>query len=324
MSSRRRRRRGDRGRALGRPRGARRGRELPTSRAVPDRRRPQRPHRHRGALLLALSARTRPTAEVTVKRTVDGYGSNWICDNLRAGETLRSLPPSGIFTPARPRRRPAALRRRQRHHPGHLDHQDRAREGQRQGLLFYANRDEQSVIFAAELAGWPPSTPTGSWSCTGWSACRGCPTPEHMKAFAAPFTDRTTRSSAARPVHERDVAACRELGFPRERRHQEKFISLGGNPFGDLDEDVEAEHELEEADSDEADRGAPRRPSRSAPADGGPAAVEVELDGEDFSLRRLAARTAARLPARRAEGAVLLPRGQLLRLRRAGCSRARS
>ena len=38
--------------------------------------------------------------KITVKRTVDGYASNWICDNLRAGDTLRVLPPSGIFTPA--------------------------------------------------------------------------------------------------------------------------------------------------------------------------------------------------------------------------------
>ena len=37
--------------------------------------------------------------QITVKRTVDGYASNWICDNLREGDTLRVLPPSGIFTP---------------------------------------------------------------------------------------------------------------------------------------------------------------------------------------------------------------------------------
>jgi ferredoxin-NADP reductase len=30
--------------------------------------------------------------------------------------------------------------------------------------------------------------------------------------------------------------ALRELGFPRERRHQERFVSLGGNPFGDVDD----------------------------------------------------------------------------------------
>ena len=37
---------------------------------------------------------------VTVKRTADGYASNWICENLQPGHTLHVLPPSGIFTPA--------------------------------------------------------------------------------------------------------------------------------------------------------------------------------------------------------------------------------
>src|SRR3954447_19201304 len=37
---------------------------------------------------------------VTIKRTVDGYASNWLCDNIKAGDTLWVLPPSGIFTPS--------------------------------------------------------------------------------------------------------------------------------------------------------------------------------------------------------------------------------
>src|SRR4051794_40253860 len=35
--------------------------------------------------------------QITVKRTVDGYASNWICDNLKVGDQVRLLPPSGIF-----------------------------------------------------------------------------------------------------------------------------------------------------------------------------------------------------------------------------------
>jgi 3-ketosteroid 9alpha-monooxygenase subunit B len=31
---------------------------------------------------------------VTVKRTADGYASNWVCDNLAVGDTIRVLPPS--------------------------------------------------------------------------------------------------------------------------------------------------------------------------------------------------------------------------------------
>ena len=36
---------------------------------------------------------------ITVKRTADGYASNWLCDNLRPGDTVQALAPEGIFTP---------------------------------------------------------------------------------------------------------------------------------------------------------------------------------------------------------------------------------
>src|SRR6266545_1051995 len=36
---------------------------------------------------------------VTVKRTLDGYASNWICDNIKPGDTIEALAPAGIFTP---------------------------------------------------------------------------------------------------------------------------------------------------------------------------------------------------------------------------------
>ena len=85
--------------------------------------------------------------------------------------------------------------------------------------------------------------------------------------------------------------ALKELGFPRDRRHQEKFVSLGGNPFGDVEEMQAAA-----ADDPAADdrRGRRREDPSSSP---GPVKLEVELDGEELHLRRLAARAeAARVP----------------------------
>jgi 3-ketosteroid 9alpha-monooxygenase subunit B len=87
------------------------------------------------------------------------------------------------------------------------------------------------------------------------------------------------------------IAALRELEFPRQRRHQEKFISLGGNPFGDPEEQAAAEHELEEADSDaaftEGAEPAPApEPEHHEPAEGAPQAnvrLEVELDGQTYT-----------------------------------------
>ena len=63
------------------------------------------------------------------------------------------------------------------------------------------------------------------------------------------------------------VGALKELGFPRERRHQEKFVSLGGNPFGDLSADI-------------GDPGA----EDEAPLRTEPARVEGDLDGVPFAF----------------------------------------
>ena len=37
--------------------------------------------------------------KVTVKRTRDGYASNWLCDNVVTGCELEVLPPAGTFVP---------------------------------------------------------------------------------------------------------------------------------------------------------------------------------------------------------------------------------
>ncbi|HEV8555185.1 MAG TPA: FAD-binding oxidoreductase, partial [Actinophytocola sp.] len=42
---------------------------------------------------------TESQLRVTVKRTPDGYASNWLCDNVKPGTTLEALAPAGIFTP---------------------------------------------------------------------------------------------------------------------------------------------------------------------------------------------------------------------------------
>lgn len=50
---------------------------------------------------LASSPFSDPRPKVTVKRTVEGYGSNWVCDNLSPGTQVEVLPPSGSSHPSR-------------------------------------------------------------------------------------------------------------------------------------------------------------------------------------------------------------------------------
>jgi 3-ketosteroid 9alpha-monooxygenase subunit B len=212
---------------------------------------------------------------VTVKRTVDGYASNWICDNLREGSTIRSLAPSGIFTPASLDADLLLFAGGSGITPVMSITRTAVAHGSGKIVLFYANADEQSVIFASELATLAAEHPHRLAVVHWLVSVQGLPTQEQLKAFAEPFATYDAFVCGPAPFMKLTVAALRELEFPRERRHQEKFISLGGNPFGDPEEQAKAEHELEEADSDEA--------FEPLAAPQGDVRLEVELDGETYT-----------------------------------------
>src|SRR3954453_12978027 len=216
---------------------------------------------------------------VTVKRTAEGYASNWICDHVREGSTIRVLPPSGIFTPADLDADLLLFAGGSGITPIMSITRTALAHGRGKIMLFYANRDESSVLFASELSQLAAEPPHRLVVVHWLESVQGLPSQEQMKAFTEPFTSYDAFVCGPAPFMKLTIAALRELEFPRERRHQEKFISLGGNPFGDPEEQAEAEHELEEADSD-ADFGPD--PEHHAPAEGGPEGnvrLEVELDG---------------------------------------------
>jgi 3-ketosteroid 9alpha-monooxygenase subunit B len=226
---------------------------------------------------------------VTVKRTLDGYASNWICDHLREGSTIRSLRPSGIFTPADLDADLLLFAGGSGITPIMSITRTALAHGSGKVVLFYANRDERSVIFASELAALAAEHPHRLVVVHWLESVQGLPTQEQMRTFTEPFTTYDAFVCGPAPFMKLTIAALRELEFPRERRHQEKFISLGGNPFGDAEEQAEAEHELEEADSDDAfTEGAPPAPPEDAVPEveaphQGNVRLEVELDGETYS-----------------------------------------
>ena len=90
--------------------------------------------------------------QITVKRTADGYASNWINDNLAAGDTLRVLPPSGIFTPKDFGADLLLFAGGSGITPVMSIVRTALEKGSGRVVLLYANRDEQSVIFARELS----------------------------------------------------------------------------------------------------------------------------------------------------------------------------
>ena len=94
---------------------------------------------------------------VTVKRIAGGVFSNWVADNLKAGDTIDVMTPHGSFTTAFD---PGA----QRHYVAFaggsgitpimsLIRTALAEEPRSRFTLFYGNRDSTSIIFLEALAG---------------------------------------------------------------------------------------------------------------------------------------------------------------------------
>ena len=217
---------------------------------------------------------------ITVKRTEEGYASNWLVDNLRPGDTLRVLPPSGIFTPASLDADLLLFAGGSGITPVMSILRTALLEGNGRIVLFYANRDEQSVIFASALAELAAEHPDRLLVVHWLESVQGLPSQEQMKAFAAPYSSYDAFVCGPTPFMKATVAALKELEFPRARRHQEKFISLGGNPFGDLHDVEVAEGEMTAADTDEQD--AAEDAAAAQPQE--PVQLEVELDGENYSF----------------------------------------
>ena len=218
---------------------------------------------------------------ITVKRTAEGYASNWICDHLREGDSVRVLPPSGIFTPASLDADLLLFAAGSGITPVMSITRTALREGTGRIVLFYANRDERSVIFAGELARLAVEHPDRLQVVHWLESVQGLPSQQQVAAFAVDHASFDAFVCGPTPFMKLVVAALKELGFPRERRHQEKFISLGGNPFGDLHDQETAQHEIEDAEHDPDDLDAGDTPGDQPQ---GPVRLEVELDGEEYAF----------------------------------------
>jgi 3-ketosteroid 9alpha-monooxygenase subunit B len=229
--------------------------------------------------------------QITVKRTVDGYASNWIHDNLRAGDTMRVLPPSGIFTPKDFDADLLLFAGGSGITPVMAIVRTALEKGSGRVVLLYANRDERSVIFAAELTELAEEY-ADRFTVVHWlESVQGLPTQQHLQVFASYFSDFTAFTCGPAPYMKAVTDALKELGFPRERRHVEKFVSLGGNPFGDVEEMRLVQDQLHDADDyEEGDDDASssvelvETTASDTPIIAGPISVEVELDGEEYSF----------------------------------------
>jgi 3-ketosteroid 9alpha-monooxygenase subunit B len=181
------------------------------------------------------SPRSSPFADealtVTVKRDKDGYASNWLCDNARAGMRVHVLAPSGTFVPKTLDSDFVLLAAGSGITPIMSICKSALSEGGGHVVLLYANRDERTVIFGNALrelaAKYPDRLTVVHWL----ESLQGLPSANALAQLAAPFTDRQAFICGPGPFMEAAREALESLKVPAAQVHIEVFKSLDSDPF---------------------------------------------------------------------------------------------
>ncbi|TDD35058.1 ferredoxin--NADP reductase [Actinomadura sp. KC06] len=202
---------------------------------------------------LCSSPLTDDRLKVTVKRVDGGLGSNWICDNVTAGDVLEVLRPAGTFTPSSLDDDLLLVAGGSGITPVMSILKSCLAGGTGKVALLYANRDERSVIFAGELRSLTEAHPDRLTVVHLLESVQGLPTPATLRSLARPYTGRQAFVCGPEIFMDLVTGTFTDLGM---RVHVERFFSLENDPF----EEPEA--------PDEPD------------ADGEAGEIEVEMDGE--------------------------------------------
>ncbi len=217
---------------------------------------------------LASSPFTGEAHKVTVKRVAGGIGSNWLCDTIEAGSVVEVLPPAGVFVPKNLDRDLLLFAGGSGVTPILSILKSALLKGKGHIVVVYANRDEKSVIFAAELRELAAANP-GRVTLLHWlESVQGLPRAPLLADLVKPYAaSHDAFICGPGPFMDGVVEALTSLGVARTRIHLEKFISLDGDPVAAIAA-IEAEAK-----------------AAAAAAESGPKAeVEVALDGVTHKL----------------------------------------
>ena len=220
------------------------------------------PSERTGSVARCYSLSSSPTEDarlkVTVKRTIDGYGSNWLCDNAEAGMSMHVLAPSGIFTPKNLDQDFILLAAGSGVTPVMSILKSALAQGTGHIVMVYANRDEKSVIFKDELQRLQRENPDRLTVLHWLESVSGIPTAEMIGNLLQPVaTKRHSYICGPAPFMETVKDGLRRSGADMHLIHTEVFSSIEGDPF--------AEIVIDESAGDDGE---------------GPATAIVELDDE--------------------------------------------
>lgn len=178
-------------------------------------------------------------AAITVKRTAGGFASNWICDHVVAGSELEVLPPAGTFVPTSLDDDLLLLAAGSGITPVLSILKSVLRAGRGRVHLVYANRDDSSVIFREQLAALAEEH-AGRLGVVHWlESVQGRPRADTLRGLLAPYADRECFVCGPEPFMQLATEALRSLGAAEQRVHVERFVSIEGDPFAEVEVEVD-------------------------------------------------------------------------------------
>ncbi|MGH8539788.1 MAG: 2Fe-2S iron-sulfur cluster-binding protein, partial [Stenotrophobium sp.] len=163
---------------------------------------------------------------VTVKRVTDGRGSNWLCTNLHAGDTLQVAPPAGIFTPRSLDGDFLMFAGGSGITPVFSIIRTVLASGKGRIRLVYANRDERSVIFGKALAQLSREHPKRLQVIHWLDVVQGIPSQAQIGALAQGWERAACFICGPGLFMDSAAAALHDLGVPHAQVHIERFVSL--------------------------------------------------------------------------------------------------
>jgi 3-ketosteroid 9alpha-monooxygenase subunit B len=171
-----------------------------------------------------------PGLRVTVKRVAGGQGSNWLCDHVRPGDTLEVLPPAGVFTPHALEGDFVLLAGGSGITPVLSILRSVLAQGAGRVTLFYANRDERSVIFRDTLNELARAHPERLQVLHWLDSVQGVPTVAQLAAWlrhgATPSTAASLFVCGPAAFMDATVLAAALARLVDEQVHVERFVSL--------------------------------------------------------------------------------------------------
>lgn len=163
---------------------------------------------------------------VTVKRVAGGRASNWLCGSLQRGGTLHVAAPAGVFTPKSFDGDFLLYAGGSGITPVYSILRTALATGRGRVRLVYANRDEASIIFRAELEKLVRETP-GRLEVIHWlDSKNGFATQMQLGVYTSGFEQAEAFICGPGPFMDAAQTALHNLGFPHARVHVERFVSL--------------------------------------------------------------------------------------------------